>query len=122
MSRRTSGSARQRAALFDLPTDEAALLRRYTLSDDNIEHVRVQRGGTQPAGLRAPALRVSIHPLGGPVGPHPDHWRILVVKAPIAALAYDPALYRSRPAPGQSNAHGPGTAGSPRRSSAPPRN
>ena len=37
MPRRSIWSARQRAALFDLPTDEAALLRHYTLSDDDIE-------------------------------------------------------------------------------------
>ena len=34
----------ERAALFDLPTDEAALLRHYTLSDDDIEQIRVRRG------------------------------------------------------------------------------
>ena len=33
MPRRSIWSARQRAALFDLPTDESALLRHYTLSD-----------------------------------------------------------------------------------------
>ena len=44
MPRRRIWSARQRAALFDLPTDEASLLRHYTLSDDDIEHVRVRRG------------------------------------------------------------------------------
>ena len=60
MPRRSIWSARQRAALFDLPTDEAALLRHYTLSDDDIEHIRVRRGGAQPAGLRAPALRLSM--------------------------------------------------------------
>ena len=45
MPRRSIWSARQRAALFDLPTDEAALLRHYTLSDDDIERIRVRRGG-----------------------------------------------------------------------------
>ena len=45
MPRRSIWSARQRAALFDLPTDEAALLRHYTLSDDDIEQIRVRRGG-----------------------------------------------------------------------------
>jgi len=34
---------RQRSALFDLPTDEAALLRNYTLADDDIEHIRARR-------------------------------------------------------------------------------
>ena len=46
MPRRSIWSARQRAALFDLPTDEAALLRHYTLSDEDIEQVRVWRGDT----------------------------------------------------------------------------
>ena len=40
MPRRSIWSPRQRAALFDLPTDEAALLRHYTLSDDDIEQIR----------------------------------------------------------------------------------
>ena len=44
MPRRSIWSARQRAALFDLPMDEAALLRHYTLSDDDIEQIRVRRG------------------------------------------------------------------------------
>ena len=44
MPRRSIWSARQRAALLDLPTDEAALLRHYTLSDDDIEQIRVRRG------------------------------------------------------------------------------
>ena len=60
MPRRSIWSARQRAELFDLPTDEAALLRHYTLSDDDIEQIRVRRRWTQPAGLRAPAWRLSI--------------------------------------------------------------
>ena len=59
MPRLSIWSARQRAARFDLPTDEATLLRHYTLSDDDIEQIRVRRGA-QPAGLRAPALRLSI--------------------------------------------------------------
>ena len=28
---------RQRSALFDLPTDEASLLKHYTLADDDLE-------------------------------------------------------------------------------------
>ena len=44
MPRRSIWSARQRAPLFDLPTDEAAVLHHYTLSDDDIEHIRVRRG------------------------------------------------------------------------------
>ena len=49
--RRSIWSARQRAALFDLPTDEATLLRHYTLSDDDIEHIRVRRGGHNRLGF-----------------------------------------------------------------------
>ena len=51
MPRRSIWSARQRAALFDLPTDEAALLRHYTLSDDDIEQIRVRRGGQNRLGF-----------------------------------------------------------------------
>ncbi len=51
MPRRSIWSARQRAALFDLPTDEAALLGHYTLSDDDIEHIRVRRGGHNRLGF-----------------------------------------------------------------------
>ena len=51
MPRRSIWSARQRAALLDLPTDEAALLRHYTLSDDDIEHIRVRRGGHNRLGF-----------------------------------------------------------------------
>ena len=43
MPRRSIWSARQRAALFDLPTDEAAPLRHYTMSDDDIEQIRLPR-------------------------------------------------------------------------------
>ena len=45
MPRRSIWSARQRAELFDLPTDEAARLHHYMLSDDDIEHIRVRRRG-----------------------------------------------------------------------------
>ena len=51
MPRRSVWSARQRSALFDLPTDEAALLRHYTLSDDDIEHIGVVRGGHNRLGF-----------------------------------------------------------------------
>ena len=49
--RRSIWSACQRGALLDLPTDEAALLRHYTLSDDDIEHIRVRRGGHNRLGF-----------------------------------------------------------------------
>ncbi|MEM9098679.1 MAG: Tn3 family transposase [Pseudomonadota bacterium] len=43
MPRRSILTDRQRSALFDLPTDEATLLRHYTLADDDIEHIRIRR-------------------------------------------------------------------------------
>jgi len=43
MPRRHILTERQRAALFELPTDEAALLRHYTLADDDLEHIRLRR-------------------------------------------------------------------------------
>ena len=41
----------QRVALFDLPTDEAALLRHYTLSDDDIEQTRLRSGAHNRLGF-----------------------------------------------------------------------
>lgn len=43
MPRRQILNARQRAALFDLPTDQETLLRHYTLADDDIEHIQSRR-------------------------------------------------------------------------------
>ena len=43
MPRRHILTKRQRAALFDLPTDEASLLRHYTLGDDDLTHIRWRR-------------------------------------------------------------------------------
>ena len=51
MPRRSIWSARRRGALLDLPTDEAALLRHYTLSDDDIEQIRLRRGGHNRLGF-----------------------------------------------------------------------
>ena len=51
MPGRSIWSALQRAALFDLLTDEAALPRHYRLSDDDIEHIRVRRGGHNRLGF-----------------------------------------------------------------------
>ena len=45
MLRRSIWRALARASLLDLPTDEAALLRHHTLSDD-IEHIQVRKGDT----------------------------------------------------------------------------
>lgn len=43
MPRRSILSDRQRASLFNLPTDEATLLRYYTLADDDIDNIRAKR-------------------------------------------------------------------------------
>jgi TnpA family transposase len=43
MPRRSILTARQRAALFDLPTDEASILRHYTLADDDLEFIDTRR-------------------------------------------------------------------------------
>lgn len=43
MPRRSIFSDKQRAALFDLPTDQATLLSHYTLADDDIEHIKSRR-------------------------------------------------------------------------------
>jgi TnpA family transposase len=43
MSRRAVLTNRQRASLFDLPTDEATLLRHYILTDEDLAHVRRRR-------------------------------------------------------------------------------
>ena len=45
-----------------LPTEEAALLRHYTLSDYDIEHIRVRRGGHNRMGF---ALQLCAFPYPG---------------------------------------------------------
>ena len=74
MPRRSIWSARQRAALFDLPTDEAALLRHYTLSDYDIEAYPGAVRGHNRLGFAPPALRLSISgaAAGGGGGHSPD--------------------------------------------------
>jgi TnpA family transposase len=44
MAHRTILTERQRSALFDLPTDDAAMLRHYTLADEDLEIIHVRRG------------------------------------------------------------------------------
>lgn len=51
MPRRHILTERQRAALFDLPTLEAELLRHYTLADDDIEHIRNRRNAHNRLGF-----------------------------------------------------------------------
>ena len=69
MPRRNILTDRQRAVIFDLPTDQAALLRHYTLADDDLEIIRARRArGTlfsvtpipQSFWLRPAALHVTI--------------------------------------------------------------
>ncbi len=43
MARRTILTDRQRASLFDLPTDEAQFLKHYILSDEDLAHIRKRR-------------------------------------------------------------------------------
>jgi len=43
MAHRKILTERQRASLFDLPNDEASLLRHYTLADDDLVHIRERR-------------------------------------------------------------------------------
>lgn len=59
MPRRSILTARQRAALIDLPKDEARILYHYTLSDEDIEHINVRRRSENRFGyaLQLCALR-----------------------------------------------------------------
>lgn len=43
MAHRTILTERQRSALFDLPTDEPAMLRHYTLADDDLQYIKERR-------------------------------------------------------------------------------
>ena len=43
MPRRSILTARQRAALIDIPKDEASILYHYTLSDEDLEHISARR-------------------------------------------------------------------------------
>ena len=51
MPRRSILTARQRATLFDLPTDEASILYHYTLSDEDIEVIRTRRHARNRLGF-----------------------------------------------------------------------
>jgi TnpA family transposase len=59
MAHRTILTAKQREALFGLPADEPRLLRHYTLSDDDLEHVGQRRRARNRLGfaLQLCALR-----------------------------------------------------------------
>lgn len=43
MAHRTILTERQRSAFFDLPTDEAVMLRHFTLANDDLEHIQERR-------------------------------------------------------------------------------
>lgn len=59
MPRRSILTDRQRAALFDLPTDDASMLRHYTLAEDDLEiiHARRRRRNRFGFALQLCALR-----------------------------------------------------------------
>ena len=59
MPRRNFLTARQKSALFDLPSDEALLLHHYTLGDDDLEHINKRRRDENRLGfaLQLCALR-----------------------------------------------------------------
>ncbi len=59
MPRRSILTARQRSALFDLSTDDASMLRHYTLADDDLEHINDRRRSENRIGfaLQLCALR-----------------------------------------------------------------
>ena len=51
MPRRSILTERQRSVLFDLPTDQATILRHYTLADDDIELIRTRRHSRNRLGF-----------------------------------------------------------------------
>jgi TnpA family transposase len=65
MPRRSVLTERQRLALFDLPTDEASMLRHYTLADDDLEHINDRLRSENRIGfaLQLFALRYPGRPL-----------------------------------------------------------
>lgn len=60
MPRRSILTARQRASLFDLPTDEAKILYHYTLSDEDIEVIRTRRHARNRLGFAFSFVRSGI--------------------------------------------------------------
>lgn len=59
MPRRRVLSERQRSALFDIPVNPLALVRHYTLTDDDFEHIKIRRRAENKLGfaLQLCALR-----------------------------------------------------------------
>jgi hypothetical protein len=72
MPRRHILSARQRSALLDLPTDEAALLRHYLLADDDLIHIDRRRRPENRSGSPCSCARCDIQagPAPGELIPH----------------------------------------------------
>lgn len=73
MPRRNILTERQRSSLLDLPTDEMSLLRHYTLSDEDLEHINERRRPENRLGfaLQLCALRYPGRALSpGEVIPH----------------------------------------------------
>lgn len=73
MPRRNILTERQRSSLLDLPTDEMSLLRNYTLSDEDLEHINERRRPENRLGfaLQLCALRYPGRALSpGEVIPH----------------------------------------------------
>lgn len=60
MAHRTVLTDRQRAAMFDLPAVEAAMLHHYTLSDDDLEIIRARRRPHNRFGLPCNFARCDI--------------------------------------------------------------
>lgn len=88
MAHRTILTERQRSALFGLPTDEVAMLRHYTLADEDLEIIRVRRSPHNrfgfalqlcalryPGRLLAPGENIPLEVtrfLAAQLGLHPD--------------------------------------------------
>ena len=62
MARRTVLTGRQRSALFSLPQHEADLLRHYTLSDEDLQHIEARRRPRNKLGF---ALQLCVRRLSG---------------------------------------------------------
>ncbi|MEO0915863.1 MAG: DUF4158 domain-containing protein, partial [Pseudomonadota bacterium] len=51
MAHRAILTTKQRSALFDLPVDEPTLLKRYTMGDEDLEHIRQRRRARNQFGF-----------------------------------------------------------------------
>ncbi len=85
MSRRHIFTERQRAALFDLPTDELSLLKFYTLGDDDWK--TLGSAADRKTGLALPCNFV-------PYDIRAVHWRSRVKSFPSSVLSLEFRLMR----------------------------